>query len=891
MSVPDADRPGTPRAVPELPRAEMGEWTDAFDDLLARHGPGGAAAVLGQLRLHAVRSGIPASPVTDAVNTIPVERQPPYPGDLELEERIERLVRWNALAIVVRANREYPGIGGHISSFASAATLFEVGFQHFWRAPKEDHPGDLVLLQGHSSPGVYARAFLEGRLDEDALGHFRRETGGEGLSSYPHPWLMPGFWQFPTVSMGLAPVIAVYLARFQRYLEHAQLVAPSDRRVWCVIGDGECDEPEAAGCLGIAAREGLDNLVFVVDGNLQRLDGPVRGNTHVIRELEGRFRGAGWNVLKVLWGSDWDALFASDVDGALVRRLTAAVDGELQKSVAAPGAWSREHLFNTPELRGMVSHLADDQLPHLSRGGHDRSKVYAAYRAAVDHRGGPSVVLAHTVKGYGLRAAGEASNIAHKRKKLTGTELRDVRSRFGLPLDDAQADEAAFLRPADDAPEMRYLRERRAELGGPLPARLEDDDALETPGLDEFNDRLGGSGEREEATTMGFVRLLRDLMKHPALGRHVVPIVPDEARTFGMDALFHEFGIYEPGGQLYEPVDADSVLHYRESAEGQLLEEGITEAGAMGSFIAAGSSYAHLGLPMVPFFVFYSMFGFQRVGDLIWAAADSRCRGFLLGATAGRTTLNGEGLQHQDGHSQILASTVPSLRAYDPAFTAELTVIVQDGLRRMLEDREPLQVYLTLYNEPFTMPALDRGNAEGVRRGLYRLRSRGGGARVQLLGSGAILREVLRAQELLDEHYDVGSDVWSVTSWSELRRDALAVERRDLLTGQRGEERSWVERCFESVDGPTVAASDWMRIVPDQIARWVPGPFVPLGTDGFGRSDTRAALRRFFEIDAQHVAYAALSALSACGGCDGRTLRGARERFSIDPETPDPARS
>jgi len=875
-----------------LEPTEVAEWLESFDDVVRRHGANEAARLLQRIRQDASARGIPLPRGTDYTNTIPLDRQPPYPGDLEIERRLKSIVRWNAMAMVVRANRESEGIGGHISTYASAATLFEVGFNHFWRAPTDAHPGDLVYFQGHASPGVYARAFLEGRLDEDALRNFRRELAeGGGLSSYPHPWLMPRFWQFPTVSMGLSPLMAIYQARFNRYLEHRGILEPNDCRVWCLLGDGECDEPEALGALGLASREKLDNLVFVVNCNLQRLDGPVRGNGKIIQELEACFHGAGWKVLKVVWGSDWDPLLAADESGELVRRMNERCDGEFQKYWVAPGSYVREHFFDSPSLRELVSHLSDDQLRKLRRGGHDSRKVHAAYRAAIENGEGPTVVLAKTVKGYGLGEAGEGRNITHQQKKLNEEELREFRSRFGIPIDDASLEDAPFYRPPDESAEMRYLKDRREALRGFLPVRREDAPALDVPALEDFDEFLEGSGDRSVATTMAYVRMLRQLMRDERIGERIVPIIPDEARTFGMDALFHQVGIYSDVGQRYEPVDRESLLYYREAKDGQILEEGITEAGSMASFIAAGTAAASLGVATIPFYTFYSMFGFQRIGDLIWAAADMRARGFLCGATAGRTTLTGEGLQHQDGHSHVLAAGYPNVRAYDPAYAYELAVIVQDGLRRLYADGETAIYYITLYNETYTMPAMPEGAEEGIRKGMYRVRRRDGEQRVRLLGSGPLLRVALEAQERLAEEFGVGSDVWSVTSYQRLRHDALDAERHNRLHPGDEAKTCHLERCLEEGAEPVIAVSDYVRLACEQIARFVPARFVPLGTDGFGRSDARGPLRRFFEVDAAHVAYAALAALHSDGALEAKKLRKARQALEIDPDKPDPRRA
>ncbi len=870
--------------------AEVTEWTEALDDVMRRYGASGVQHVVEAVQSHAMRAGVPArfQRCTPYVNTIPKALEPRYPGDLAIERRIKSLIRWNAMAMVVRANRESDGVGGHISTYASAATLYEVALQHFLRGASEEHPGDLVFIQGHASPGIYARAYLEGRLDEDTLRHFRREVGGGGLSSYPHPHLMPDFWQFPTVSMGLGPLMAIYQARFLHYLRDRGVVDPGDRKVWCFIGDGETDEPETLGSLSLAAREGLDNLIFVVNCNLQRLDGPVRGNGKIIQELEGVFHGAGWNVIKVIWGSDWDPLLAADRSGALIERMNEAVDGEFQAYSVESGSYIREEFFGSEELARLVDHLSDEELRRLKRGGHDPRKVYAAYRAAMEHRGGPTVILAKTIKGYGLGEAGEGRNVTHQQKKLNEEELREFRARFGIPLGDDEVRDVAFYKPAADSPEMRYLRERREALGGHVPTRQVAVEPLEPPAAVVFEEFHRGSGDRPAATTAAFVRLLHRLLSDEAVGERVVPIVPDEARTFGMDGLFRKHGIYAHGGQLYEPVDKKNLLYYREAKDGAILEEGITEAGSMSSFIAAGTAYANLGVEMLPFFTFYSMFGFQRVGDLIWAAGDAQAKGFLLGGTAGRTTLNGEGLQHQDGHSHVLAATVPNVKAFDPAYAYELAVIIEDGIQRMLDGQVWLY-YLTLYNEPYAMPAMPDDAREGILRGMYRLRERSAeGPVVTLWASGPLVPEAIVAQDRLAEELGIASELWSVTSYKELRADALEVERYNRLHPDEPQRQSYLETMLDTMNGPIVAVSDWMRLVVEQVARWVAGPMVVLGTDGYGRSDTRAALRRHFEVDAAHIAYAAASALADDGLLDESALRRAREAMAIDPDAIDP---
>jgi pyruvate dehydrogenase E1 component len=861
--------------------AELSDWLESLDALAAHCGHGAVTYVVNRLEARAREHGVQLRrrPTTPYVNTIGLDDQPPYPGNLDVEQRLRNIIRYNAMAMVVRANREHDGIGGHISTYASCATLFEVALNHFLRAT------DVAYFQGHASPGIYARAFVEGRFDRSDLERFRRETVG-GLSSYPHPWLMPGFWTFPSVSMGLAPLMAIYQARFDRYLQSRGLVDVADRRVWCFMGDGESDEPEALAGASLAAREGLDNLIFVVNCNLQRLDGPVRGNDKIIQELEGRFAGAGWEVIKVIWGSDWDPLLARDDDGLLAERMMETVDGEYQRYVVASGAEIRKEFFGThPRLEKLVAHLSDEQLERLSRGGHDPRKVHAAYARAIQTSGRPTVILAKTIKGYGLGEAGEGRNVTHQQKKLNHEELLAFRARFGIPIPDDRIDEAPFYRPDDDTPEIAYIRERREELGGWVPERREDDEPVEVPDLELLAELLEGSGDRSASTTMALVRIMTKLLHREGIQERIVPIIPDEARTFGMETLFRRYEIYAAGGQRYEPVDAGMLSAYRESSEGQILEEGISEAAAMASFIAAGTAYATHGRQMLPIYTFYSMFGFQRVGDLVWAAADSRARGFLVGATAGRTTLSGEGLQHQDGHSHLLASAVPTVRAYDPAYAYELAVIMHEGMRRMLGEQEPVMFYVTVYNEAYRMPPMPDGVREGIVRGMYPLAS-DDEPQVELMGSGTILREVLRARDILAER-DVSSRVWSVTSWSELRRDALSAERQRRLRPD-ADVRSHLDQQLGEASRPFVAASDWVSLVPDQIARFLPGPVTVLGTDGFGRSDTRAALRRHFEVDAEHVAFAALAALHAG---DTALLERARAELDIDPDAPDPAQA
>ena len=877
----------------ELDSIESEEWRQALHDVFYRRGPERVSTLLQELQLEAQRSMVPL-PVTSRtpyVNTIPLERQPPYPGNRELERRIKSLVRWNAMAMVVEANTKADGIGGHISTYASAATLYEVAFNHFLRGAEHASGGDLVFIQGHASPGIYARAYLEGRLTADQLHNFRREFAREGgLPSYPHPWLMPDFWKFPTVSMGLSPLMSIYQARFMRYLVDRGLKEPSDAHVWCFLGDGETDEPETLGAISLAARERLDDLIFVVNCNLQRLDGPVRGNGQIIQELEAVFRGAGWNVVKVLWGSEWDELLARDHDDLLAKRMGEVVDGEYQKYTVAGGAYIREHFWGAdPRLLRMVEHLSDDELWRMRLGGHDPEKVYAAYHAAVNNQGAPTVVLARTIKGYGLGEAGEGKNITHQQKKLNEDELLEFRDRFDVPLSDEEVVSAPLYRPPDDSPEARYLHERRRALGGYLPLRRTISCAGIAPADGIYDEFFEGTGEREASTTLAVVRLLTALLRDETIGDLIVPIVPDEARTFGMETLFRQAGIYSHVGQLYEPVDADSLIYYKETKDGQILEEGITEPGALASFIAAGTASAVHGACTLPFFIFYSMFGFQRVGDLIWAAADSRTRGFLVGATAGRTTLQGEGLQHQDGHSHVLASVVPNLVSYDPAYAYEMATIVRDGIRRMHEQREPVFYYLTVTNEPYRQPRLPDGLREGIVRGIYRLRAaEREGPRVQLFGSGAILNEVVAAQELLGERFGVAADVWSVTSYSELRRDALDADRWNMLHPGEPPRRSFLAEATADAEGPFVAATDYLKSLPDAVAKWLPGRLISLGTDGFGRSETRAALRDFFEVDAKHVALAALHALAEEGAVDAEMPRRAIVELGIDPEKPNP---
>ncbi len=840
---------------------EKQDWLDALDELLETEGPERVKDILHDLQVSAHLKGVrlPFSANTPYINTIPRADQPVYPGDREMERRIKSLIRWNAMAMVVRANREEEGIGGHIATYQSIATLYEVGFNHFFRGQTDSFPGDLVYFQGHSSPGVYARAFLEGRLSVDRIGNFRHELHDTpGLSSYPHPWLMPDFWQFPTVSMGLGPITAIYHARFIHYLEERGLREPTGQRVWAFLGDGETDEPETLGAITLAAREKLDNLTFVVNCNLQRLDGPVRGNGKIIQELEAAFRGAGWNVIKVVWGDDWDPLLAKDTDGALVKRMGEVVDGQYQKYTVEDAQYVREHFFGAdPRVAKLAESLSDTQVKKMRRGGHDPEKVYAAYKAATEMKDRPTVILAKTVKGYGLGAAGEGQNITHSQKKMGEESLREFRTRFGIPISDAEIDSVPFYRPPEDSPEMKYLLERRTELGGFVPTRRTDFEPVQMP-ADKIFEEFDGGSERPVSTTMVFVRLLSKMLQDINIGKLVVPIVPDEARTFGMDALFRQCGIYSHAGQLYEPVDADNLLYYKEATDGQILEEGITEAGGFSSFLAAGTAYANHGINTIPFFIYYSMFGFQRIADLAWLAGDARCKGFLLGATAGRTTLAGEGLQHQDGHSHVMALTVPNLIAYDPAFAYELAVIIKDGIRRMYVENEQIYYYITLMNENYEQPVMPKGSEEGILKGMYKFQG-SEKAQAQILGSGSILTEAIKAADLLKENYGVETNVWSVTSYKNLINDALDAEREKVRNEH--DVKPWVFQCLEKETGPVIAASDYMKVLPASLAKWVPGGLVSLGTDGFGRSDGRDALREHFEVDAKSIAHAVLVSL------------------------------
>jgi pyruvate dehydrogenase E1 component len=879
--------------IPDIDPQETQEWLDALDAVLEYEGAQRAHYLLEKLIDKARRSGahIPFSANTAYLNTIPVNQEERCPGDMALERRIRAIIRWNAIATVMRANAKSPGVGGHIASFASAATLYDVGFNHFFHAANDSHGGDLLYIQGHSAPGIYARAFLEGRISEEQLGNFRQEVGGAGIPSYPHPWLMPDFWQFPTVSMGLGPLQAIYQARFMKYLTDRGIVDCSGRKVWAFLGDGETDEAETLGAISLAGREKLDNLIFVINCNLQRLDGPVRGNGKIIQELESDFRGAGWNVLKVVWGRYWDPLLAMDKSGLLRKRMEECVDGDYQNYKSKDGAYVRKHFFGKyPELLELVANMSDEDVWRLNRGGHDPQKVYAAYAAAAKADGQPTVILAKTVKGYGMGESGEGQNITHQAKKMSDASLKAFRDRFNIPVADEHIHDVPFYKPAEDSPEIRYLKERREKLGGYLPARRREAVALDVPPLSDFEAQLNGTGEREISTTMAFVRILSTLVKDKGVGKHIVPIIPDEARTFGMEGMFRQLGIYSSVGQLYEPQDADQVSYYREAKTGQILEEGINEAGAFASWMAAATSYANHGVPMIPFYTFYSMFGLQRTGDLAWAAGDIRARGFLMGGTAGRTTLNGEGLQHEDGHSHVLAATIPNCVTYDPCYAYELAVIVQDGLRRMVKEQEDVFYYITIMNENYAHPHMPKGAEEGILRGMYLLQ-RGAPKKklkVQLLGSGAILREVIAAAELLEADFGVSADIWSVTSFNELRRDGLDAQRWNMLHPEHTRRVSYVEKCLKEGSGPVVASTDYIKAYADQIRAFVPRHYVTLGTDGFGRSDSRENLRRFFEVDRYHVAVAALKALADEGGLPAAKVAEAIAKYGIDADKPNP---
>jgi len=883
--------------TPDTDPQETHEWLDAIDAVLEQEGTERAHFLLETLIDKARRSGayLPYNATTAYVNTIPSHLQQKLPGDPTMERRIRALIRWNAIMTVLRANEKSPGVGGHIASFQSAATLYDVGFNHFFRAANDKFGGDLVYFQGHSSPGIYARAFLEGRLTEQQLSNFRMETGGKGLPSYPHPWLMPDFWQFPTVSMGLGPIQGIYQARFLKYLHDRGIADTSERKVWVFCGDGEMDEPESLGAISLASREKLDNLIFVINCNLQRLDGPVRGNGKIIQELEADFRGSGWNVLKVIWGSYWDPLLAMDKDGLLKKRMDECVDGEYQNFKAKGGAYTREHFFGKyPELKEMVAAMSDEDIWRLNRGGHDPHKVYAAYAAAVKHKGQPTVILAKTVKGYGMGDAGEGQNITHQQKSMDVQSLKAFRTRFDLPISDEEVEKLSFYKPAEDSPELQYLRQRREAAGGFVPTRRRKGNQLTVPALSAFENMLAATGEREISTTMAFVRILSTLVRDKTIGRYVVPIVPDEARTFGMEGMFRSLGIYSSVGQLYEPQDADQVMFYKEQKDGQILEEGINEAGSFSSWIAAATAYSTSGVQMIPFYIFYSMFGFQRIGDLAWAAGDSRSRGFLLGATAGRTTLNGEGLQHEDGHSHLMSATIPNCVSYDPTFAYELAVIMQDGLRRMVQNQEDVYYYITLMNENYSHPAIPKGVEDGIIKGMYQF-SKSKAAKdpkapkVQLMGSGVILREVIAAAGLLEKDWGVSADIWSVTSFTELRREGLDVERWNMLHPDKPQKDSYVAQCLKKAEGPVIASTDYMKAFAEQIRSFVPQRFVALGTDGFGRSDGREALRSFFEVDRYHVVLAALKALADDGKLPAAKASDAIKKYKIDAAKPNPA--
>jgi pyruvate dehydrogenase E1 component len=880
---------------PDTDPLETQEWIEALESVLKHEGTERAHYLLERLVEKARRSGayIPFSANTAYLNTIPPEKEQRSPGDPALEDKIRSYIRWNAMAMVVRANKTSSDLGGHIASFASAATLYDIGFSHFFRAANEKFGGDLIYMQGHSSPGIYARAYLEGRLTEEQIDNFRQEVDGKGLSSYPHPWLMPDFWQFPTVSMGLAPIMAIYQARFMRYLKDRGIIEPQNRKVWAFMGDGEMDEVESLGAIGLASREKLDNLVFVINCNLQRLDGPVRGNGKIIQELEADFRGAGWNVIKVIWGSYWDPLIMRDTRRILLKRMEECVDGEYQTYKSKDGAFVRKHFFGKyPELADLVSQMTDDDIWRLNRGGHDPHKVYAAYAAAMQHQGQPTVILAKTIKGYGMGEAGEGQNITHQQKKMGTESIRAFRDRFNIPIPDDKLEQVPLYRPPEDSPEMKYFRERIAAMGGSLPARKRKATALEVPPLSAFEAQLKSTEEREISTTMAFVRILTTLVRDKKIGKYVVPIVPDESRTFGMEGMFRQLSIYSHVGQLYTPQDADQLMFYKEDQKGQILQEGINEAGAMSSWIAAATSYSTHGQSMIPFYIFYSMFGFQRIGDLAWAAGDMRARGFLLGGTAGRTTLNGEGLQHEDGHSHLMASTIPNCIAYDPTFSYELAVIVQDGLRRMVQEQEDVFYYITVMNENYTHPAMPTGAEANILKGMYlfkETKAKKGQPTVQLLGSGTILREVIAAAELLEQDFGVAADIWSVTSFNQVRRDGLDIQRWNMLHPEAKPRVSHIETCLSGHDGPVIAATDYMKVFADQVRGFVPArDFRVLGTDGFGRSDSRKKLRKFFEVDRYYVAIAALKALADQGALPAANVSAAIKKYGIDPEKPNP---
>jgi pyruvate dehydrogenase E1 component len=875
---------------PDIDPVETREWLDAIESVIANEGVERALFLLERLVGQVRKAGgdLPFSPNTPYINTIPADAQPPPPSDFKIESRLSAITRWNAMALVVRANKESSELGGHVASYASAATLYEVGFNHFWHAPSDGHGGDLVFMQGHSSPGIYARAFLEGRLNEDQMNHFRQEVDGKGISSYPHPWLMPDFWQFPTVSMGLGPLMAIYQARFLRYLEDRGLAQTAGRKVWCFVGDGETDEPESLGAISLASREKLDNLIFVINCNLQRLDGPVRGNGKIIQELEAGFRGHGWNVIKVIWGSNWDPLLARDHTGKLLQLMEECVDGEYQAFKSKDGAYVRKEFFGRyPETAALVADWTDEEIWALRRGGHDPMKVYAAYKAAIEHKNQPTVILAKTVKGFGLGEAMEGQNIAHQAKKMKAEQIRAFRDRFHVPIPDDQLEQVPFFKPPDDSAEMKWLRERLKAAGGGLPQRRRKAAPLQAPPLSAFEAQLKSSGDRELSTTMALVRILTSMMRDKNIGKRVVPIVADEARTFGMEGMFRQFGIYSHIGQLYKPEDAEQLMFYKEATNGQILEEGITEAGAISSWIAAGTSYSTHGEQMIPVYLYYSMFGFQRVGDLAWAAGDSRARGFLIGATSGRTTLNGEGLQHEDGHSHLIAQTIPNCIAYDPTFQYELAVIVQDGLRRMVQDQQDIFYYLTVMNENYAHPDMPKGAEPGILKGMYLFRE-SPKAQVQLLGSGTIFREVIAAADLLEKDFGIAADLWSVTSFSELRREGLDSERWNALHPTVKRRVPYVEQVLKGRPGPVVAATDYLKLHADAIRTFLPARYRVLGTDGFGRSDTRAKLRHFFEVNRYWVAVHALKALADEGALPAAKVSEAMSKYGLDSEKPNP---
>ncbi|HEY0842835.1 pyruvate dehydrogenase (acetyl-transferring), homodimeric type [Methylotenera sp.] len=882
----------TPLNNPDIDSQETQEWLDALMAVIENEGTERAHFLLEAMIDKARRSGsnLPYKATTAYLNTIPTHLQAKLPGDPEMERRVRALVRWNAVMTVLRANEKSPGVGGHIASFQSAATLYDTGFNYFFRAPNENFGGDCVYFQGHSSPGVYARAFLEGRITEEQMDNFRQETGGNGLPSYPHPWLMPDFWQFPTVSMGLGPLAGIYQARFLKYIHDRGIADTSDRKVWVFCGDGEMDEPESLGAISLASREKLDNLIFVINCNLQRLDGPVRGNGKIIQELESDFRGSGWNVLKVVWGSYWDPLLAMDKDGLLKKRMEECVDGEYQNFKQKGGAYTREHFFGKyPELKEMVAAMSDQDIWRLNRGGHDPHKVFAAYNSAVNHKGQPTVILAKTVKGYGMGDAGEGQNTTHQQKSMDIESLKKFRDRFDLPITDEQVESLSFYKPAEDSPEMKYMASRREAMGGFVPQRRRKGNELTVPALSAFENMLTATGDREISTTMAFVRILSTLVRDKQIGKYVVPIVPDEARTFGMEGMFRQLGIYASQGQLYEPQDSDQVMYYKESKDGQILEEGINEAGSFSSWLAAATSYSVTGVQMIPFYIYYSMFGFQRVGDLAWMAGDSRARGFLLGATAGRTTLNGEGLQHEDGHSHLMSATIPNCISYDPTFSYELAVIIQEGLRRMVQNQEDVYYYITLMNENYSHPAMPEGSAEGILKGMYSFsKSKAKGEKVQLMGSGVILREVIAAAELLEKDWGISADVWSVPSFTELRREGLECDRWNMLNPEKTQKVSYVAASLKDAQGPVIASTDYMKSFAEQIQRFVPNKFVALGTDGFGRSDSREALRDFFEVNRYYVVVAALKALSDEGKLPVAKVAEAVKKYSLDANKPNP---